>query len=77
MHISNKDLLLLSNLNIYLETIDKDIAKAFNKDLNALVEKLEIQRISRNVVNTKRIMEKRKLDKNYARSSNEIKLPLF
>lgn len=77
MHISNKDLLLLSNLNIYLETIDKDIAKAFNKDLNALVEKLEIQRISRNAVNTKRIMAKRKLDKNYARSNNEIKLPLF
>lgn len=71
MFINNKDLLLLSNLSIYLETIDKDIARAFGKDLNSLVAKLEIQRISKNVVNTKRIMEKRKLDKNYARSRKE------
>lgn len=70
MFISNKDLDFLIALNSYLEQLDDEmiIGKAFQRNLGFLIEKLEIKRLAKNSINSRLIAEKRKLDKNYARS---------
>lgn len=77
MFLSTKDLILLNDINFYLDKLEEEKAQELSKNLGTLIERLEVKRIARNAINTKRIMAKRKLDKNYARSANEIKLPLF
>ena len=71
MFLGTKDLMLLNDVNFYLSELDEEKAQELSKDLGTLIEKLEIKRIARNVVNTKRIMEKRKINKNYARPKRE------
>jgi len=69
--LSTKDLVLLDEVAFYLGELEGEKAQELNKDLSALIEKMEIRRVARNVVNTQRIMEKRKINKNYARPKRE------
>lgn len=70
MFINNKDLDFLIALNSYLEQLDDEmiVGKSFQKNLSFLIEKLEIKRIAKNSINSRLIAERRKHDKNYARS---------
>lgn len=63
MHINNEDYDLLCDIEIYLQKKNK---KLFYKLWN-MNEKLMQQKIEYNKKNSKRIANKRKADKNYAR----------
>jgi ABC-type uncharacterized transport system ATPase subunit len=75
--IKTKDLYLLNDIAFYLSELNGEKAKELETQLTELIDNLELKRYEKNIINTKRINEKRKLDKNYARSENAIKLPLF
>lgn len=77
MFIKNKDLFVLEDIIFYLNNVDDDKAQELRNQLVEIVENLINKRSEKNIVNTKRISEKRKLDKNYARSKKEIEIPLF
>lgn len=77
MFIKNKDLFVLEDTIFYLNNVDDDKAQELKNQLVEIVENLVNKRSEKNIVNTKRINEKRKLDKNYARSKKDIQLPLF
>lgn len=77
MFIKTKDLFILEDVIFYLDTLDDDKARELQDQMTELVERLINKRTEKNIINTKRISEKRKLDKNYARSKKEIELPLF
>ena len=77
MFIKNKDLFVLEDIIFYLNNVDDDRAQELKNQLVEIVENLVNKRSEKNIVNTKRISEKRKLDKNYARSKKEIEIPLF
>lgn len=77
MFIKNKDLFVLEDIIFYLNNVDDDRAQELKNQLVEIVENLVNKRSEKNIVNTKRISEKRKLDKNYARSKKDIQLPLF
>lgn len=63
MYISKKDLELLKNMNNNLIKM--------NSQLIIMVSKLEHQKEETNKKNYERIKEKRKINKNYARSKKE------
>lgn len=72
MHIKNKDLLLLVDINTYLiktinTTHDIQDAKMYHDRLTRLIARLLITKKRTNAKNWERIKEKRKFDKNYAR----------
>lgn len=77
MFIKTKDLFILEDVIFYLDTLDDDKARELQNQMTELVERLINKRTEKNIINTKRISEKRKLDKNYARSKKEIEIPLF
>lgn len=64
MHLKNEDLKLLLDIERYLwNTGDKE----FYYKLWGLNERLIKNKIEYNKINSKRVAEKRKIDKNYAR----------
>ena len=77
MFIKTKDLFILEDIIFYLEKQDDDKALELKEQMTEIVERLINKRAEKNIINTKRISEKRKLDKNYARSKKEIEIPLF
>lgn len=77
MFIKTKDLFVLEDIIFYLDTLDDDKAIELQNQMTELVERLINKRAEKNIINTKRINEKRKLDKNYARSKKEVAIPLF
>ena len=71
MFINKKDLVLLNQISLYLDTIkylNHEDVKELNLKLKLLIEKLEVKRVVKNSINSKLIAERRKTDKYYARS---------
>ena len=55
MFIGIKDLVLLNDISFYLDKLNEEKAKELKKELGVIIEKLELQRISKNVSNAKKI----------------------
>lgn len=77
MYLKNKDLILLLDIDAYiLQTLknnDNNDAKILHDKLTALLYQLLNNKKKTNIKNYDRIKEKRKTDKNYARSKKDDK----
>lgn len=68
MFITKNDLKVLDETSFYLSQLTGEKAVELEFKLNSIIEKLELKRIVKNSINSKLIAERRKTDKNYARS---------
>lgn len=68
MFLCNKEFDLLNDVCFYLGELEGEKAQELYGDLSKLLDNMSNKRIEKNKLNYKRILAKRKLDKNYART---------
>ncbi len=71
MYITNNDLKLLDEVSFYLGKLEGEKAQELSAKMTNLIEKLEIKKCERNMVNARIINERRKTDRSYARPKGE------